>query len=123
MKILITGGGGFVGSRLAAALLARGRLGGAAIDRLVLADQVAPRADLIADPRVEARVGALLGQCDALGREDFDGVFHLASAVSGECEADFDLGLRSNLDTTGRVDPALFNINYQRDIVGESANK
>lgn len=29
----------------------------------------------------------------------------------------------SNLDTSGRVDPALFTINYQRDIVGESANK
>jgi nucleoside-diphosphate-sugar epimerase len=27
-------------------------------------------------------------------------VFHLASAVSGECELDFDLGLRSNLDST-----------------------
>ncbi|MEP9380385.1 NAD-dependent epimerase/dehydratase family protein [Aquabacter sp. CN5-332] len=27
-------------------------------------------------------------------------VFHFAAAVSGECEADFDLGLRSNIDTT-----------------------
>ena len=36
----------------------------------------------------------------ALGKEGFDSVFHLASAVSCECEADFDLGLRSNLDTT-----------------------
>jgi len=27
-------------------------------------------------------------------------VFHLAAAVSAECEADFDLGMRSNLDTT-----------------------
>ena len=36
----------------------------------------------------------------ALADEGFDGVFHLASAVSGECEADFDLGLRSNLDST-----------------------
>src|SRR5439155_3807957 len=37
---------------------------------------------------------------EAVGKEGFDGVFHLASAVSGECEADFDLGLRSNIDTT-----------------------
>ena len=29
-----------------------------------------------------------------------DVVFHLAAAVSGECEADFDLGMRSNFDTT-----------------------
>jgi nucleoside-diphosphate-sugar epimerase len=27
-------------------------------------------------------------------------VFHLAAAVSGECEADFDLGMRSNVDAT-----------------------
>ena len=29
-----------------------------------------------------------------------DAVFHLAAAVSGECEADIDLGMRSNFDAT-----------------------
>jgi nucleoside-diphosphate-sugar epimerase len=107
MKILITGGGGFIGSRLARFLLDRGRLDGRMIERLVLADQVQPRPELSGDKRVETRVGPLLGQCEALGREGFDGVFHLASAVSGECEADFDLGLRSNLDTTRALLDAL----------------
>ncbi len=107
MRILITGGGGFIGTRLARALLARGNLGGVAIDQLVLTDQVAPAADLAAHARVEARVGPLLAQCTALAGERFDGVFHLASAVSGECEADFDLGLRSNLDTTRALLDAL----------------
>ena len=107
MKLMITGGGGFIGQRLARALLARGTLGGEAIDQLVLADQVAPAADLTADARVEARVGPLLAQCAALAAERFDGVFHLASAVSGECEDDFELGLRSNLDTTRALLDAL----------------
>jgi nucleoside-diphosphate-sugar epimerase len=34
-------------------------------------------------------------------------VFHLACAVSAECEADFDLGLRSNVDTTRALLDAL----------------
>ena len=49
----------------------------------------------------------LLATCESLRDEAFDGVFHLASAVSGECEADFDLGLRSNLDSTRALLDAL----------------
>ena len=107
MKILITGGGGFVGARLARTLLARGQLNGHPIRTLVLADQIAAPADLLADARVQGRTGALLAQCDALRHEPFDGVFHLASAVSGECELDFDLGMRSNLDSTRALLDAL----------------
>jgi nucleoside-diphosphate-sugar epimerase len=112
MKLLITGGGGFVGARLARALLARGTLAGQPIKQLVLTDLAPPPADLVADARVLARTGTLLSQTDALREEPFDGVFHLASAVSGECEADFELGLRSNLDSTRALLDALrFNVN------------
>lgn len=100
MKLLITGGAGFVGARLARTLLARGTLAGRTLERVVLADQFAPPPDLLADPRVDARTGPLLGMAAGLGGEGCDGVFHLASAVSGECELDFELGLRSNLDST-----------------------
>ena len=107
MKILITGGGGFVGARLARTLLQRGHLAGQTIDTIVLTDIAPPPADLLADGRVQTRSGPLLSQLEALREDAFDGVFHLASAVSGECEADFELGMRSNLDSTRALLDAL----------------
>jgi nucleoside-diphosphate-sugar epimerase len=107
MKLLITGGAGFIGARLARTLLARGTLAGDPIDHLVLADQFAPPADLLADARVRALTGPLLDHSAGIAAARFDGVFHLASAVSGECELDFDLGMRSNLDSTRALLDAL----------------
>ncbi|MDE2414373.1 MAG: NAD-dependent epimerase/dehydratase family protein [Comamonadaceae bacterium] len=107
MNILITGGSGFLGARLARSLLAQGSLALAGapaqpIERVVLVDRVAPPADLQADARVQALQGDLGEQLasGALPLAEMQAVFHLAAAVSGECEADFDLGMRSNLDAT-----------------------
>ena len=99
MKMLITGGAGFVGARLARAILAQGTLNGQPITELAIADMFPPPADLATHPLVRAHVGKMLEQSDVFA-SGFDGVFHLASAVSGECELDFDLGMRSNIDST-----------------------
>jgi nucleoside-diphosphate-sugar epimerase len=67
----------------------------------VLADRFTDAGSpLTADPRVAIVAGDLTERLPELLAEPVDAVVHLASAVSAECEADFDLGMRSNLDTT-----------------------
>ena len=107
MKILITGGAGFLGTRLVRALLQRPQLLGRTLDEIVLADLARPVADLVSNARVRHLVGPLVDQCPAFVSEKFDVVFHLAAAVSAECETDFDLGLRSNLDASRALLDAL----------------
>ena len=94
MKAVITGGGGFLGSRLAAALRARDP--GADI---TLVDVAFP-------PGLDAKFRCVAGDvasrdviAKALGR-DTDSIFHLAAIVSGHAESDFDLGYHVNMDGT-----------------------
>jgi nucleoside-diphosphate-sugar epimerase len=99
MKILITGGAGFLGQRLAHSLL-KDELK-QMVTSIVLVD-IAPlhNATLLADARVRSVTGDLRHLLADGVMSGVDGVFHLAAAVSGECEADIDVGLRANLDTT-----------------------
>ncbi|MGW9065191.1 D-erythronate dehydrogenase [Achromobacter animicus] len=104
MKILITGGAGFLGQRLARKLLERGTLaleGGKpqTITQIDLLDVV--KADL-QDPRIRSLEGDIADP--AVLRQAIDtetrAIFHLAAIVSGQAEADFDLGMRINLDAS-----------------------
>ncbi|WP_368497308.1 D-erythronate dehydrogenase [Herbiconiux sp. A18JL235] len=104
MKTLITGGAGFLGDRLARALLSSGEVTVAGetspLTGLTVVDRVPPRPDLAGDHRVTAVVGDL-GEALAAGvLEGIDLVFHLAAVVSSEAERDFDLGMRVNLAAT-----------------------
>lgn len=111
LNVVITGGAGFIGGRLAAAILARGSLslaGGPSrpVGSLMLLDQVPPPAPLVGDPRVAVWQSDLVTGLERAGAfpiRDADLVFHLAAAVSAECERDFDLGMRANLRGTELV--------------------
>lgn len=106
MHVVITGGAGFLGGRLARHLLAGASLSDSAgrpqsVTSLTLLDVAMP-APPIADRRVRTLVGDLADARvveEALTR-DTRSVFHLAAVVSGQAEADFDLGMRVNVDAT-----------------------
>src|SRR5882672_11595876 len=104
MRIVITGGCGFLGRRLALLLLEQGsKLG--AIDELVLFDNAPPVVPLPDDKRITLVTGDIADR-EAVRRLIAPGtvsVFHLAAIVSGQAEADTDLGYRINLDGTRAV--------------------
>ena len=98
MKVLITGGGGFLGMRLAKSLRERGELGGKAISKITLLDGAFP-ADLSGFNAVKGDV-ADAATLQTVVEPDTTAVFHLAAVVSGAAEADFNLGMRVNLEGT-----------------------
>src|SRR5215510_219200 len=102
MHVLILGAAGMIGRKLTERLVADASLGGRAIERITLVDLVAPQVPAHAPFPVatEACDFAAPGANERMlaGRPDV--IFHLAAIVSGEAEADFDKGLRINLDGT-----------------------
>ena len=104
MRVIITGGGGFLGSQLCQKLLERGSLTGPSgaaeeIREIALLDAVFHRP--VSDPRVRLISGDISDRDTvfaAVGSDPATSVFHLASMVSGECEERFDDSLRVNLD-------------------------
>lgn len=106
MKVVITGGGGFIGRRLVEAILAKGTLatadGQQEVREIVLFDQVAAPDALLADRRVRSVTGDIVNPATvgAVMGGDTDSIFHLAAVVSAGAEADFDLGWQVNMEGT-----------------------
>lgn len=110
MKVVITGGAGFLGRKLAQALLAGAALADRSgkaqpVSELVLLDSAEPAPPLPPDPRLRFVKGTLAdtGLLQQAFEPEADSVFHLAAVVSAAAEADFDLGMRVNLDGTRAV--------------------
>lgn len=102
MRILITGAAGMVGRKLIVRLAKDGTLRGRKIAALDLHDIVPPQAPAMEGVNVSIHTGDLAeaGAAESLVASRPDVVFHLAGIVSGEAEANFDLGYRVNLDGT-----------------------
>jgi nucleoside-diphosphate-sugar epimerase len=109
MRILITGAAGMVGRKLTERLVRDGTLRGHKITALALHDIVEPPVPVFDGVAVTAHASDLArqGVAEELAAEKPDVVFHLAGVVSGEAEANFDLGYRVNLDGTRALFDAL----------------
>ncbi len=97
MKVVIIGGAGFLGQKLAKALGARGTLSGRTISQLVLADVIQPgTVDAVCE--VDATTLDITDAAQTTAAlSGADVIFHLAAIVSAQAEAEFDLGLDINL--------------------------
>ena len=104
MKVIITGGGGFLGSQLATHLLQKGTLFGQSgeqeqIEQITLIDKSFPVSNL--DDRIKEISGDISDRDTiefSIESSDSISIFHLASMVSGECEEQYDDAIRVNLD-------------------------
>src|SRR5215468_7540227 len=123
MKVLIIGGAGMIGRKLAERLARDGELGGKAISKLTLYDVVPGAVPAGAKMPVDVKTGDLpaAGEAAKLVADKPEVIFHLAAIVSGEAEQDFDKGYRINMDGTRSVLEAVRSASYVPRLVFASS--
>ena len=123
MKVLVIGGAGMLGRKFCERLARDGILAGQRVTRLRTSDLIAP--SLLADAPfdVESSAGDLSVpyNAESLVADRPDVIFHLAAVVSGEAEADFDKGYRTNLSGTQQLFEALRHASYKPRLVFTSS--
>jgi D-erythronate 2-dehydrogenase len=109
MKVVITGGAGFLGKKLARRILQQGMLVNAdgkpqKVNELLLFDVAKASGPGLEDPRVKTLAGDIANAATVQSIvQGASTIFHFAAVVSAGAEADFDLGYRVNLDGTRNV--------------------
>jgi nucleoside-diphosphate-sugar epimerase len=98
MTILVTGGAGFLGTRLIAHLLER-QAGQAPVTRVLCVDRTASP---LGDPRVHSVIGDLADATfgRAVVESDVTAIWHLAAVLSGQSEAEPELAMAVNVGGT-----------------------
>jgi nucleoside-diphosphate-sugar epimerase len=123
MKILVTGAAGMIGRKFCEALAKRGSIGNKSIDRLTMADTIAPVAPIGAPFEVQTLSGDISepGAAEAFMADRPEIIYHLAAVVSGEAESDFDKGYRVNLSGTQRLFEAVRRAEHRPRLVFASS--
>lgn len=123
MKVVIIGGAGMIGRKLAERLAKDGALGGKQITGMTLYDVVPGAVPAGAGMPVDILTGDLpaAGEAQKLVANRPDVIFHLAAIVSGEAEQDFDKGYRINLDGTRNLLEAIRHAGHKPRVVFSSS--
>ncbi|MBW4023458.1 MAG: SDR family oxidoreductase [Proteobacteria bacterium] len=100
MHVMILGGAGMLGRKLAERIAAEGGLAGQSVRHLTLADVITPQTPhgFVGTTDCTAVDLTVPGAAEGLLTTRPDIIYHLAAVVSGEAEADLEKGYRVNLD-------------------------